>query len=47
MFKHDSSKICFFYYYPNFPYPIKKEVNKLKQQIIDYNLRIGPKVSAP
>ena len=26
---------------------IKKEVNKLQLQIIDYNLRVGPKVSAP
>jgi cell division protein FtsB len=26
---------------------LKKEVDKLQQQIIDYNLRVGPKVSAP
>ena len=26
---------------------LKKEVDKLQQQIIDYNLRIGSKVSAP
>ncbi|MGH9981792.1 MAG: hypothetical protein ACRD6U_09600 [Nitrososphaeraceae archaeon] len=26
---------------------LKKEVDKLQQQIIDYNLRVAPKVSAP
>ncbi|MDW3605126.1 MAG: hypothetical protein QOK67_08805 [Nitrososphaeraceae archaeon] len=26
---------------------LKKEVDKLQQQIIDYNLRVEPKVSAP